>query len=232
MPQLEFGERPLGADAGDQQHGRDLAADLDRKGHRRVRCRPARSLGQVLRRPRWRPPGALRSARAPRSHGRPASCPGAPVPIGPLREPLAGLEPEDAVGLAREERHDIGVEQLGDRVDDRGHDPRPVEVGDERPADREHALDGVQPVAPLIVEPGRPEGGRQRVDDHLGERDLRRADRMLERPLEVHDAEQLAAVDDRRRDLAPNVVACRAIVGVDEDVGDELGLLGLRRRVR
>ena len=50
---------------------------------------------------------------------------------------------------------------------------------------------------------------------------------MLERPLEVDDPEQLPAVNDRGRDFAPNVVARRAIVGIGEDIGDELGLLGL-----
>ena len=70
------------------------------------------------------------------------------------------------------------------------------------------------------------------MHDHLRERDLDGSDRVLERSLEVHDAEQLPAVDDRRRDLAPNVVARRAIVGIGEDVGDELRLLCLRRRAR
>ena len=65
------------------------------------------------------------------------------------------------------------------------------------------------------------------MHDHLGERDLGRADRVLERPLEVDDAEQLPAVDDRGRDLAADVVTCRAIVGIGEDVGHELGLLRL-----
>ena len=78
------------------------------------------------------------------------------------READACLEPEDAVAAAREEGDDVGAEQLGHGVDDRGDDPRPVEVGDERAADVEHALDGVQPVAPLVVEPGRPQRGRQR----------------------------------------------------------------------
>ena len=150
--------------------------------------------------------------------------------VGPdrlLREPLAGLEPEHSVGLPRDEGHDIGAQQLGDGVDDRGDDPRPVQVGHERAADRENPFDGMQPFAPLIVESGRPEGRRQRVHEHLRKRDLRRSDRMLERPLEVDDPEQLPAVDDRGRDLAPNVVARRAIVGIDEHVRDELGLLRL-----
>ena len=51
-------------------------------------------------------------------------------------------------------------------------------------------------------------------------------------PLEVDDPEQLAAVNDRGRDLAPDVVAGRAIVGIGEHIGDELGLPASRRRVR
>ena len=62
------------------------------------------------------------------------------------------------------------------------------------------------------------------MDDHLGERDLGRPDRPLRGPLEVHDAEQLVAVDDRRGDLARDIVACREVVGVGEDVRHELGL--------
>ena len=52
------------------------------------------------------------------------------------------------------------------------------------------------------------------MDDHLGQRDLGRPDRMVERALEVDHAEQLAAVDDGRRDLAPDIVAGRPIVGI------------------
>ena len=105
-----------------------------------------------------------------------------------------------------------------------GHDPRSIEVGDERPAHLQHALDRVEPVAPLVVEPGRAERRRERPGDHLGERDLGRADRPFGRPLEVDDAEQLVAVDDRRRDLAADVGPRGAVVGVGEDVGDELRL--------
>ena len=79
----------------------------------------------------------------------------------PCREADAGLEPERPVDPTREERDHIGSEQLGDRVDDRRDDPRPVEVGDERATDVEDPLDGVQAVASLVVEARRPERGRQ-----------------------------------------------------------------------
>ena len=140
------------------------------------------------------------------------------------READPGLGPEDAIGAARHQGDDVGCEQLGGDVDDRGDDPRPVEVGDELAADRQDPLDGVEPLAPLVVEPGRAQRGRQGVDDHLGEGDLGRADRPFGGPLEVDDAEQLVAVDDRGGDLAPDVVACRPVVRVGQDVGDELGL--------
>ena len=82
----------------------------------------------------------------------------------------------------------------------------------------------MEPLAPLVVEPGGAEGGGQRVDDHLGEGHLGRPDRPLGGPLEVDDAEQLVAVDDRRRYLAPDVVAGRPVVGVGQDVRHELRL--------
>ena len=62
------------------------------------------------------------------------------------------------------------------------------------------------------------------MDDHLREGHLCWSDRSLERALEVDDAQQLTAVDDRRRDLASDVVAGHPVVGIDEDVRHELGL--------
>ena len=146
-----------------------------------------------------------------------------------LGNPTPGLDPVDAVGAERRERDDIDRQQFGGDIDDRRDDPRAVEVRDELAADREHPLDGVEPLPPLVVQPGRPERRRQRVDDHLGQGDLGGTDRALVGPLEVDDPEQLVLVDDRCGDLAPDVVARRPIVRVGEDVGHELGLAGRGR---
>ena len=52
---------------------------------------------------------------------------------------------------------------------------------------------------------------------------------MLGRPLEVHDTQKLAVVDDGRRDLASDVLARGAVVGIDPDVWNELDLAGRGR---
>ena len=217
-------EPAIDADPGHEQDRSDLFADLDGEGHRRMLSVAPGAIRQELGRPR----GDLLDAVDPDPFDdRPADHPPPAVDFEidrPGREPGARLEAIRPVGPAREEGHDVGLEQLGHGLDDGVDDARPIEIGHQRPADREHALDGVEAVASLVVETGGPKRRREGADDQPGQGDLRGADRMLDRPLEVDDAEELAVVDDRRRDLAPDVIARGAVVGVDADVRDELDL--------
>ena len=131
-----------------------------------------------------------------------------------------------AVAASGDEGDDVDRQQFRGDIDDRRDDPATIQVSDELAADRQHALDGVQPLPPFVVQSSRPERGGQGMDDHLGQGDLGRTDRPLGRAFEIDDAEQLVLVDDGCRDFAPDVVAGGSIVRVGEDIGHELGLAG------
>ena len=104
-----------------------------------------------------------------------------------------------------------------------------VEVGGQAATDVQDPLDGVQSLAALIVEACRAKGRGDGTGQHLGDRDVGRADRLGRRALEVDDPEELVVVEDRDRHLAADVRSCRSVVRIGEDVGHEHGLPGRGR---
>ena len=158
-------------------------------------------------------------------------------------DPLAGRDPNADVALvaatdgddpviarrrvAQDQRHDVGLERLGHGTDDRRVRGREVQARRDGIAERGQPREQCRPLAQRLPFACERQCPRNAVpdEDHRVQIALIEGRRILA-ALDVEDADDGVARAQRHADLAAHVGTRGPVLGVLQDVADELGLSG------